>query len=211
VVSGYTVIQEEVFAYDSFIELDSVAFDTFFPVAGFPPAEQKLMAPADWFRNAIKDHPRQPNERASDYATRLHELMKAAPITKQWTKKTLYRRLKRRMLDSMPEPAASVEPELALPTEPPRVEPAPSSAPKKRSRKRTAHGGAQMRRATAVLNRIFPNEGKYRDRYPDEDEMTWPDVWLKLCEEYERYAKEYPSKYRCPSQSTVKRVMGRAE
>jgi hypothetical protein len=96
------VVQEEVFAYDISIELDSVAFDTFFPVAtvstivdkaGLPPAERKLMGPADWFRNAIKDHPKQPNERASGYATRLLGLMKTAPVTKQWTQKTLYRRL----------------------------------------------------------------------------------------------------------------------
>jgi hypothetical protein len=40
-VSGYTVIQEEVFAYDISIELDSVAFDKFFPVAGLPPAEHQ--------------------------------------------------------------------------------------------------------------------------------------------------------------------------
>ena len=33
------VVQEQVFAYDSSIELDSVVFDTFFPVAGLPPAE----------------------------------------------------------------------------------------------------------------------------------------------------------------------------
>ena len=38
VVDG-RVVQEQVFAYDTSIELDSVAFDTFFPVAGLPPAE----------------------------------------------------------------------------------------------------------------------------------------------------------------------------
>jgi hypothetical protein len=32
-------VREEVFAYASGIELDSAAFDTFFPVAGLPPAE----------------------------------------------------------------------------------------------------------------------------------------------------------------------------
>jgi hypothetical protein len=102
VVSGYAVIQEQVFAYSISIELDSVAFDTCFPVAtvstiadkaSLPPAERKLIGPADWFRNAIKDHPKQPNERASDYAARLFGLMKTAPVTKQWTQKTLYRRL----------------------------------------------------------------------------------------------------------------------
>ena len=41
VVFGYTVIQEEVFAYASSIKLDSVAFDAFFPVADLPPAEQR--------------------------------------------------------------------------------------------------------------------------------------------------------------------------
>jgi hypothetical protein len=70
-----------------------------------------------------------------------------------------------------------------------------SSAPKKQSRKKTTHGGAQTRRATAVLNRIFPKEGKYRDRYPDEDEMAWQDVWIMFSEEYSRYAKEHPSNY----------------
>ena len=40
VVFGHRV-QEQVFAYASSIELDSVAFDTFFPVAGLPPAEHQ--------------------------------------------------------------------------------------------------------------------------------------------------------------------------
>ena len=65
-----------------------------------------------------------------------------------------------------------------------------------------------------MLNRIFPEEpkeGKYCDRYPDEDEMAWPDVWDLFCAEYLRYAKDHPSKYKCPSQTTVRRVMGRAE
>ena len=35
------VVQEQVFAYDRSIELDSVAFDAFFPVAGLPPAEHQ--------------------------------------------------------------------------------------------------------------------------------------------------------------------------
>jgi hypothetical protein len=82
----------------------------------------------------------------------------------------------------------------------------PPPAPKKRSRKKTTHGGTQTRRATAVLNRIFP-EG----RYPDEDEMAWPDVWIMFCEEHARYAKENPSEYKCPSPSTVRRVLGRGE
>jgi hypothetical protein len=119
--------------------------------------------------------------------------------------------------ESMPEPAPAVEPPPpAAPQQPapapssPQIEPEPPPAPKRRSRKKTAHKGTQRRRAIAVLNRIFP-EGKYRDRYPDEDEMTWPDVWITFCEEYARYAKEYPSKYECPSRSTVRRAMGRAE
>ena len=87
---------------------------------------------------------------------------------------------------------------------------------KKQSRKRTTRVGAQTRRATAVLNRIFPlkedkKEGKYRDRYPDEDEMAWPDVWIRFSDEYQRYVKDHPSKYECPSPTTVKRVIGRAE
>jgi hypothetical protein len=113
------------------------------------------------------------------------------------------------------EPAARAEPALpepapAPPAEPSRVEPVPPPAPKKRSRKKTTRGGAQIRRAKTVLDRIFP-EGKYHGRYPDEDEMAWPDVWDKFCKEYSRYAKECPSKLECPSQSTVRRVMGRAE
>ena len=87
-----------------------------------------------------------------------------------------------------------------------QAEPTASSAPKKRSRKRTPHTGAQRQRATAVLKRIFP-EG----RYPDENEMAWADVWIKFSEEYARYAKEHPSNLKCPSPSTVRRVMGRAE
>jgi hypothetical protein len=102
------------------------------------------------------------------------------------------------------------EPASTPPAEPPRVKPVPPPAPKKRSRKKTTHGGAQTRRARAVLNRIF-QEGKYHGSYPDEDEMAWPDVWIIFCEEYPRYAKECPSKFECPSQSTVRRVMGRAE
>jgi hypothetical protein len=66
-----------------------------------------------------------------------------------------------------------------------------------------------------VLDRIFkefPEEGKkYRDRYPDEDEMAWQDVWIKFTAEYPRYAAKHPSKYACPSPMTVRRVMGRAE
>jgi hypothetical protein len=61
--------------------------------AGLPPAERKLIAPADWYRNAIKTHPKQPNERFSDYAARLVGLMEAAPVTRQWKYTTMYRRL----------------------------------------------------------------------------------------------------------------------
>ena len=38
-------VQEQVFAYDSSIVLDSVAFDTFFPVADLPPAEHPKPLP----------------------------------------------------------------------------------------------------------------------------------------------------------------------
>jgi hypothetical protein len=105
-------------------------------------------------------------------------------------------------------------PDFVAPTSPKRSAPASSSsqvgpkpprASKKRSRKKTPHGGPQSRRATAVLNRIFPKG------YPDEDEMAWPDVWNAFCQEYPRYADKHPSKLKCPSQSTVRRVMGRAE
>jgi hypothetical protein len=57
---------------------------------------------------------------------------------------------------------------------------------------------------------MFPKD-KYPDGYPDEDEMAWPDVWIRFNEEYPRYAKEHPSRLECPSQSTVRRAMGRAE
>ena len=96
------VVQEVVFAYAISIELDSVAFDAVFPAAavstivdkaGLPPGERKLMKPAEWFRNAIKNYPRRPNEASSDYATRLLGLMKAAPVTRQWQYRTMYRRL----------------------------------------------------------------------------------------------------------------------
>jgi hypothetical protein len=109
-------------------------------------------------------------------------------------------------LTSNAEGGPEDQPKLTEPDEPAVADPASSSAPKKRSRKKTPHGGAQTRRATTVLKRIFP-EG----RYPDENEMAWADVWIKFKEEYPRYAKEYSSKYGCPSPSTVKRVMGRAE
>jgi hypothetical protein len=58
------------------------------------------------------------------------------------------------------------------------------AAPEKRSRKRAVREGPQTRRASAVLNRIFP------DGYPDEDEMAWPDVWNRFCDEYPHYAEE---------------------
>jgi hypothetical protein len=92
----------------------------------------------------------------------------------------------------------------------PQPESVPPPAPKKRSRRRTTHEGTQTRRARAVLDRIFPKD-KYPDGYPDEDEMAWQDVWNMFCKEYSCYAKENPSRYGRPSQSTVKRVMGRAE
>jgi hypothetical protein len=113
--------------------------------------------------------------------------------------------------ESMPGPALAVEPEPAPPAEPRQVEPVPPPASKKRSRKKTTRGGAQTQRSIAVLNRIFPENTKYRDRYPDENEMQWLDVWDMFCKEYSRYAKERHSKYKCPSQSTVRRAMGRAE
>jgi hypothetical protein len=117
-------------------------------------------------------------------------------------------------LTTIPLPAARAEAESApartkqpaLASSSPQVPP----APKKRSRKKTTRGGAQTRRAKAVLDRIFP-EDKYRGRYPDEDEMAWPDVWDMFYQEHSRYAKECPSKLKCPSPSTVRRVMGRAE
>jgi hypothetical protein len=92
VVSGYAVTHEQVFAYAVSVELGHPAVDALFPVvtADLPPAE---LGPADWFRGAIKAHPRRPNERVSDYATRLLGLMKTAPVTRQWKYTTMYRRL----------------------------------------------------------------------------------------------------------------------
>jgi hypothetical protein len=112
------------------------------------------------------------------------------------------RRPRPRPLTTQAEPPAS--PPAPAPDELPQADPAPPSAPKKRSRKKLPHGGAQTRRTIKVLNRIFP-EG----RYPDENEMAWTDVWIKFGEEYSRYVKEHPSNLNCPSQSTVRRAMGR--
>jgi hypothetical protein len=116
------------------------------------------------------------------------------------------------------EPSQSRQPQqpppVARPDEPVIADPAPSPTPEKRSRKKTIHGGAQSRRAIAVLNRIFPEKSeksKYRDRYPDEDEMAWQDVWDEFDKEYPHYAEDHPSRYGRPSPSTVRRVMGRAE
>jgi hypothetical protein len=110
-VADGPVVQEQVFAYDSSIELDSVAFDAVFPVAGIPPAEQHpgpsttpaeraiadpasaAIAPKNWLPVARRDHPRRRNELLVDYAGRLRVLMQKANVTKVWPLKTLLRRL----------------------------------------------------------------------------------------------------------------------
>ena len=48
VVSGYAVIQEQVFAYAISVELDSVAFETFFPVAAVSTIVDTAGASVQW-------------------------------------------------------------------------------------------------------------------------------------------------------------------
>jgi predicted DNA-binding transcriptional regulator AlpA len=57
------------------------------------PAEQKLTKPKAWLAQVRNQHPQQQNESHTDYARRLHGLMKAAPVSRVWNEKTLYRRL----------------------------------------------------------------------------------------------------------------------
>jgi hypothetical protein len=64
------------------------------PEAGERPA-QPLIKPAAWFRNAIDNYPQQLGEGPSDYARRLLEIMKTAPVTKQWKFTAMRRRLYR--------------------------------------------------------------------------------------------------------------------
>ncbi len=47
-VSGYAIIEERVFAYDISLELDSVAFETFFPVAAVSTIVDKAGASVQW-------------------------------------------------------------------------------------------------------------------------------------------------------------------
>lgn len=72
------------------------------PDAGIPPiAPQPKPAPTPiisaqaWFKQALKDDPRQPGEGPSDYAKRLYPLMmNAGNIKKPWALETLERRIK---------------------------------------------------------------------------------------------------------------------
>jgi hypothetical protein len=57
------------------------------------PAERNSMPPKVWLAKVRKEHPQRQNESHIDYTRRLHNLMKAAPVTRQWTEATLYRRL----------------------------------------------------------------------------------------------------------------------
>jgi hypothetical protein len=55
--------------------------------------ERELLAPKDWLAKIRKEHPQWQNESHIDYTRRLHNFMEVAPVTRQWTEKTLYRRL----------------------------------------------------------------------------------------------------------------------
>ncbi|MBR1290142.1 hypothetical protein [Bradyrhizobium ottawaense] len=71
------------------------------PGAGTPPiapqsnpAPTPIMSAQAWFKQALKNHPRQPGEELGDYAKRLYPLMLAAPeVKKPWAFKSLRRRL----------------------------------------------------------------------------------------------------------------------
>lgn len=56
-------------------------------------AAQKLMAPKDWFKRACKTHQRHKNEGTVDYADRLLESMKKAPVRRIWSRQTMIRRI----------------------------------------------------------------------------------------------------------------------
>ena len=111
--------------------------------------------------------------------------------------------------EAKPEPTEIAE---AKP-EPPQADPAPSSAPKKQSRRKAVYQSAQTVRARAVLDRLFPDK-----KYPTKGEFPWPDLRNMFCEEYERYMKDTASKLYAktnptkkllmPSERTLRRVLG---
>jgi hypothetical protein len=104
---------------------------------------------------------------------------------------------------SLESPAARAAAEPELSPEPESPEPAPSSALKKRSRRKTVYQSPQSKRAGTVLDRIF----KGRD-YPAKTEIAWVDLWTQFCEEYERYKKDNPSELPRPSERTIRRQLG---
>jgi len=78
-----------------------------------------------------------------------------------------------------------------------------SSAPKKRSRKKTVYQTPQGKRAGAVLDLIFKD-----GNYPAKTEIAWIDLWDRFCKAYEVYTKSNPSKLSMPSQRVVRRKLG---
>jgi hypothetical protein len=85
----------------------------------------------------------------------------------------------------------------------PQVELMSSSAPEKRSRRKTVYRSGPRERARAVLGRIFEDH-----KYPTEDEVVWADLWVQIGKEYAIYAKTNPSKLGIPSKRTFRRELG---
>jgi hypothetical protein len=54
-----------------------------------------LVDPKQWLTKAVVDHPRAGGESQSAYACRLQKIMATAPVTKQWSVKTIRRQLSR--------------------------------------------------------------------------------------------------------------------
>jgi hypothetical protein len=102
---------------------------------------------------------------------------------------------------------------LTTQAEPPRADPAPSFAPKKRSRRKAVYQSSQKVRAHAVLDRIFKDKN-----YPTQTEIPWSELSNRFREEYERYEKDNLSKLYAkttptkklsmPSARTIRRALG---
>jgi hypothetical protein len=90
-----------------------------------------------------------------------------------------------------------------------QADPAPSSAPKKQSRKRAVRQAPQQKRARAVLDRMFPD-----GNYPTEGQISWFELRHRFNDEYARYEKDNPSKLYAktkltmPSVRTIRRALG---
>jgi hypothetical protein len=102
-------------------------------------------------------------------------------------------------------PSAAQQSRLAI------ADPALSSVPRKRSRKKAVYQSPQMRRARAVLDRLFPDRN-----YPARTDISWPELWNLFCDEYVRYEKDNllklsvkpTKKLPMPSERTVRRALG---